>query len=122
VPLTELTRDRRTQLPVTYEPDAARVAISYPARPPHLLEIRIPCLKRIFAIACGYEDGDDLDRLRGDLVFKLAYGRLPDTGADLCSQPTVSSWGKRAVPCAISSRLHCAVRSAVTAASLGQIS
>jgi hypothetical protein len=93
VPLTELTRDRRTQLPVTYEPDAARVAISYPARPPHLLEIRIPCLKRIFAIACGYEDGDDLDRLRGDLVFKLAYGRLPDTGADLCSQPTVSSWG-----------------------------
>jgi hypothetical protein len=80
VPLTELTRDRRTQLPVTYEPDAARVAISYPARPPHLLEIGIPCLKRIFAIACGYEDGDDLDRLRGDLVFKLAYGRLPDTG------------------------------------------
>src|SRR6202051_226215 len=45
---------------------------------------------RIFAIACGYEDGDDLDRLRFDPAFKLACGRLPDTGRDLCSQPTVS--------------------------------
>ena len=34
---------------------------------------------RIFAIACGYEDADDLDRLRFDPAFKLACGRLPDT-------------------------------------------
>jgi hypothetical protein len=27
---------------------------------------------RIFAIACGYEDGNDLDRLRKDPAFKLA--------------------------------------------------
>jgi hypothetical protein len=47
---------------------------------------------RIFAIACGYEDADDLDRLRFDPAFKLACGRLPDTGGDLCSQPTVSRW------------------------------
>src|SRR6202022_2073310 len=47
---------------------------------------------RIFAIACGYEDADDLDRLRSDPTFKLACGRLPDTGTDLCSQPTVSRW------------------------------
>src|SRR4051794_27850587 len=45
---------------------------------------------RIFAIACGYEDGNDLDRLRGDPAFKLACGRLPDTGRDLCLQPTLS--------------------------------
>ena len=45
---------------------------------------------RIFAIACGYEDADDLDRLRFDPAFKLACGRLPDSGRDLCSQPTVS--------------------------------
>src|SRR5215471_6961365 len=32
---------------------------------------------RIFAIACGYEDADDLDRLRGDPALKLACGRLP---------------------------------------------
>ena len=45
---------------------------------------------RVFAIACGYEDGNDLDRLRADPAFKLACGRLPDTGRDLCSQPTLS--------------------------------
>ncbi len=45
---------------------------------------------RMLAIACGYEDGDDLDHLRADPAFKLACGRLPDSEADLCSQPTVS--------------------------------
>lgn len=47
---------------------------------------------RMLAIACGYEDADDLDLLRTDPGFKLACGRLPDSGADLCSQPTVSRW------------------------------
>src|SRR6516225_4160181 len=47
---------------------------------------------RMLAIACGYEDGADLDHLRTDPGFKLACGRLPDSGADLCSQPTVSRW------------------------------
>jgi hypothetical protein len=47
---------------------------------------------RMLAIACGWEDADDLDRLRTDPAFKLACGRLPDTGDDLCSQPTVSRW------------------------------
>jgi len=45
---------------------------------------------RIFAICCGYEDADDLDHLRSDPAFKLACGRLPDSGRDLCSQPTLS--------------------------------
>jgi len=45
---------------------------------------------RVFAICCGYEDADDLDDLRSDPAFKLACGRLPDTGRDLCSQPTLS--------------------------------
>ena len=47
---------------------------------------------RMLAIACGYEDADDLDNLRTDPGFKLACGRLPDSGRDLCSQPTVSRW------------------------------
>jgi hypothetical protein len=47
---------------------------------------------RIFAIVSGYEDADDLDRLRFDPALKLACGRLPDSGRDLCSQPTVSRW------------------------------
>src|SRR3954471_20154227 len=47
---------------------------------------------RMLAIACGYEDGDDLDFLRTDPAFKLACNRLPDSGGNLCSQPTVSRW------------------------------
>ena len=47
---------------------------------------------RMLAIACGYEDADDLDHLRSDPGFKLACGRLPDSGDDLCSQPTMSRW------------------------------
>ena len=61
-----------------------------PQRVTHLLSDILRA--RIFAVACGYEDGDDLDRLRTDPAFKLACGRLPDSGADLCSQPTISRW------------------------------
>ena len=45
---------------------------------------------RMLAIGCGYPDGNDFDRLRFDPAFKLACGRLPDSGGDLCSQPTIS--------------------------------
>ena len=45
---------------------------------------------RMFAIACGYEDADDCDDLRSDPLFKLAVGRAPESGRDLCSQPTMS--------------------------------
>jgi hypothetical protein len=45
---------------------------------------------RMFAIACGYEDCDDLDTLRFDPAFKLACGRLSESGGDLMSQPTLS--------------------------------
>jgi Transposase DDE domain group 1 len=47
---------------------------------------------RMFAIACGYEDADDLDHLRSDPALKLACGHLPGSGRDLCSQPTISRW------------------------------
>ena len=46
--------------------------------------------ERIFAIACGYPDCNDLDTLRADPAFKMACGRLPQSGADLASQPTLS--------------------------------
>jgi hypothetical protein len=46
--------------------------------------------ERIFAIACGYPDGNDLDSLREDTAFKMACGRLPESGLDLASQPTIS--------------------------------
>jgi hypothetical protein len=41
---------------------------------------------RIFAIACGYPDADGLDHLRKDPSFKLACGRLPESGDDLAAQ------------------------------------
>ncbi len=46
--------------------------------------------QRVFQIACGYADQDDADALRGDPPPKLACGRLPEGGADLASQPTLS--------------------------------
>jgi len=45
---------------------------------------------RMLAIACGYEDADDCDALRFDPLFKLAVGRAPESGHELCSQPTMS--------------------------------
>jgi hypothetical protein len=46
--------------------------------------------QRVFQIACGYEDQNDATTLRGDPLLKLVCGRLPETGADLASQPTLS--------------------------------
>jgi hypothetical protein len=44
---------------------------------------------RALLIAAGYADANDCDALRADPVFKMAVGRLPESGADLCSQPTM---------------------------------
>lgn len=53
---------------------------------------------RVFAIACGYEDANDLDDLRADPAFKLACGHLPESGGDLASQPTISRLENAAGP------------------------
>jgi Transposase DDE domain group 1 len=57
-----------------------------PVRHPLPLLVR----QRVFQIACGYEDQDDADSLRTDPLLKLVCGRLPETGHDLASQPTLS--------------------------------
>ncbi len=44
---------------------------------------------RALLIAAGYADANDCDALRHDPAFKMAVGRLPETGAELCSQPTM---------------------------------
>jgi hypothetical protein len=46
--------------------------------------------QRIFQIACGYEDQNDSDSLREDPLLKMVCGSLPESGADLASQPTIS--------------------------------
>src|SRR5437868_11137124 len=46
--------------------------------------------QRVFQIACGYADQNDAASLRSDPLLKLVCGRLPVSGADLASQPTLS--------------------------------
>ena len=46
--------------------------------------------QRVYQIAAGYEDCNDAADLRHDPVLKTAVGRLPKTGRDLASQPTLS--------------------------------
>jgi hypothetical protein len=47
-------------------------------------------LQRVFQIAAGYEDCNDCDDLRDDMIFKVCAGRLPQSGHELASQPTMS--------------------------------
>jgi len=54
----------------------------------HSLEEMIQ--QRVFQIACGYEDANDCNELRRDPGFKAACDRLPISGEDLSSQPTMS--------------------------------
>jgi len=51
--------------------------------------------QRIFQIAAGYEDANDSDALRTDPILKMALGRLPETGAPLAWQPTMSRFENR---------------------------
>ena len=46
--------------------------------------------QRVFAIACGYPDGNDAARLSGDPIHKMLVGRDPIDGDALASQPTLS--------------------------------
>ena len=46
--------------------------------------------ERVYAIACGYEDANDLDRLKDDPALKVACGRRPHSQPALASQPTIS--------------------------------
>jgi hypothetical protein len=46
--------------------------------------------QRVFQIAAGYEDCNDSNDLRGDMILKVCAGRLPQSGNDLASQPTMS--------------------------------
>jgi Transposase DDE domain group 1 len=54
----------------------------------HSLEALIR--QRVFQIACGYEDQNDSNSLREDPLLKVLCGSLPESGADLASQPTFS--------------------------------
>src|SRR3989440_11827496 len=51
--------------------------------------------QRVFYIAAGYEDANDANTLRDDPIFKLMLDRLPESGASLASQPTISRFENR---------------------------
>ena len=44
---------------------------------------------RVLLIAAGYPDANDCEALRLDPASKMAVGRLPESGRNLCSQPTI---------------------------------
>lgn len=46
--------------------------------------------QRVFGLACGYEDCNDVARLGDDPVHKMLLDRDPVTGEALASQPTLS--------------------------------
>ncbi len=46
--------------------------------------------QRLYQLALGYEDCNDADSLRHDMVLKTACDRLPDDDEGLSSQPTLS--------------------------------
>lgn len=46
--------------------------------------------QRIYQIAAGYEDCNDSDDMRSDMILKTCVGRLPQSGTELASQPTMS--------------------------------
>src|SRR6267143_6563383 len=51
--------------------------------------------QRVLQIAAGDEDANDANTLRHDPIFKLLLDRLPETGAPLASQPTLSRFENR---------------------------
>ena len=51
--------------------------------------------QRVFQIAAGYEDANDANTLRDAPIVKLMLDRLPETGAPLASQPTISRFENR---------------------------
>lgn len=55
--------------------------------------------KRIYQVACAYENGNDANALRTDPVFKLGLERKPlDETANLASAPTLSRLENAATP------------------------
>ena len=47
---------------------------------------------RALLIAAGYPDGNDCDAFKSDPAFKMAVGRLPESGNDLSRNPPSAGW------------------------------
>jgi Transposase DDE domain group 1 len=58
--------------------------------------------QRVYQIAAGYEDANDANTLRDAPIFTLMLDRLPESGAPLASQPTLSRCENRVSRTALS--------------------
>jgi hypothetical protein len=59
--------------------------------PAKILDSQLDLVReRVYAITMGYEDANDLDRLKADPALKLVCGQLPQSGEALASQPPLS--------------------------------
>jgi hypothetical protein len=58
-------------------------------------------LQRVLQIVGLYEDANDADTLRLGPVLKAAVARLPESGADLASQPTLSRLENTVTPASL---------------------
>ena len=81
------------QLGLTRRMAACLRDVRQPGKVRHRLEELLA--QRVYQIAAGYEDCNDADDLRHDPVLKTVVGRLPQSGRDLASQPTLSRFENR---------------------------
>jgi hypothetical protein len=58
--------------------------------------------QRVYQIAAGDEDANDATTLRHDPIFTVLLNRLPENGAPLASQPTLSRFANRVSRTALS--------------------
>jgi hypothetical protein len=58
-------------------------------------DLLTPVRQRLFAIAQGHEDNNGAATLAQDPAFKIMAGKVPESGADLASQPTLSRFENR---------------------------
>ena len=82
--------DRATAFAFVQDPERLARCIEDPRAPDRVQHGLAEMIRfRALLIAAGYADANDCDALRVDPVFKMAVGRLPESAADLCSQPTM---------------------------------
>jgi hypothetical protein len=88
IPIQVFTMLRNTQLEVS---ERLSACVDDPRQPGKVRHAMLDLLRqRIFAIACGYPDGNDAARLAQDPIHKLLLERDPLAGERLASQPTLS--------------------------------
>src|SRR5499427_5491062 len=88
-----LLKDIDAQLGLTHD---LAMALKDPRDPRRVVFTVEDLLKqRVYQIVAGYEDANEANTLRDDPIFKLMLDRLPETGASLASQPTLSRFENR---------------------------